>query len=120
MGRLFYGYSHEAIVVPDHTLAHLGRLASTKLRRSESFTVTFRHGDDGATRKTTIWLHCSIPLRFEFDSDELGPLDRSYLEELAHGAASAGGILVDVPATATVSSESEHAGARVPRLSWAA
>ncbi len=72
MGRLYYGNGTEAIEMPDRTLAHLRVVATTKLRRSESFSVSWKHPDGVAGGRSTIWLHCSIPLRFEFDAAEVG------------------------------------------------
>lgn len=94
MGRLHYGIASDAIVVPDRMLAHLRTVATTKLRRSESFTVSFRHAE-GAGR-STLWFHPAIPLRFEFDSADSDSLDRDYLETLARAAAGQGGMLLDL------------------------
>lgn len=96
MGRLYYGNTTDAIEMPDHTLAHLRVIATTKLRRSESFSVSWRHPDDLAGGRSTIWLHCSIPLRFEFDSAESSELDRAQLEEMAKAANSSGGLTLDL------------------------
>ena len=96
MGRLYYGNATDAIVMPDHTLAYLRVIATTKLRRSESFSVSWRHPDDVAGGRSTIWLHCSIPLRFEFDSAESYELDRSQLEEMAKAANSSGGLTLEL------------------------
>lgn len=100
MGTLYYGNSSEGITVPDWTLAHLRVLATTKLRRSESFSVTWKHGDDERGGRSTIWLHCSIPLRFDFDSAEPEALDRQYLDELAQAATSTAGVTFDLSETA--------------------
>ena len=86
MGRLYYGNTTDAIELPDRMLAHLKVVASTKLRRSESFTVSWMDKSDAARGRATIWLHCSIPLRFEFDSADAEAIDRAYLERLAHEA----------------------------------
>jgi hypothetical protein len=96
MGRLYYGYSADAIEMPDRILSHLRVLTTTKLRRSESFSVTWRHADGTAEGRSTIWLHCSIPLRFEFDSAEAEVIDRAYLESLAQSASSSGGLTLDL------------------------
>lgn len=110
MGSLYYGNSTEAITVPDWTLAHLRVLATTKLRRSESFAVTWKHPDSEARGRSTIWLHCSIPLRFEFDSAEPEALDRQYLDELAHAATSTAGVTFDLsePAVAAMPAASSR------------
>jgi hypothetical protein len=96
MGRLYYGNTTDAIELPDRMLAHLKVVASTKLRRSESFTVSWVHKDDAAQGRATIWLHCSIPLRFEFDRGDAEQIDRAYLERLAHEASSSAGIVFDL------------------------
>jgi hypothetical protein len=95
MGKLHYGYGSEAVIVPDELLAHVQALVTTKLRRSESFTLSWKQGSDPNAGRSTIWLHCSIPLRFEFDTAEAIQLDRGYLSELAESAAR-GGVLIDL------------------------
>lgn len=97
MGYLYYGNSTEAIEMPDRELAHLKVVASTKLRRSESFTVSWNKVD-GADSRTTIWLQAAIPLRFELDHSE--PIDRRYLEDMAQAASSSAGVFVDLAAAA--------------------
>ncbi len=94
MGRLYYGSSPEPIEMSDRVLAHLKVVISTKLRRSESFPLSWdRDGD-----RSTVWLHCSIPLRFEVCNEAAGAIDRGYLNELAKAANSSGGIVVDLDA----------------------
>ncbi|MGZ0067907.1 DUF7882 family protein [Microbacterium arborescens] len=95
MGQLFYGNMSESIEVPDRLLAHLKVLAATKLRRSESFTLTWRHGADIAAGRQTIWLQPSIPLRFVFDALEAEKLDSALLTEMARAATSSTGLVVD-------------------------
>lgn len=94
MGRLYYGNSTDAIEMPDRVLAHLKVVAATKLRRSESFTVSYPQPGNPEGR-STIWLHASIPLRFELDRTDAESLDRRYLEEMAQAAASSGGVVLD-------------------------
>ncbi len=96
MGRLYYGNTVDPIVIPDRELAHLRMLATTKLRRSESFSVSWVNPANPEGR-STIWLHCSIPLRFELDRAEES-LDRRYLEELANAAHTSAGVVLDMTA----------------------
>lgn len=96
MGRLYYGNSSDAIEIPDRALSYLRTIATTKLRRSESFPVSWQNGDGADSGRSTIWVHCSIPLRFEFDRADAEPLDRRYLEELAQEAASSRGLVLDL------------------------
>lgn len=92
MGTIYYGGSATPIHIDDRALAHLKVVIATKLRRSESFTVTWRHPDDQPRGRSTIWLHPSIPLRFVFDDPEPTELSREWIEELASSANSSGGI----------------------------
>jgi hypothetical protein len=98
MGQLFYGTTPAGIEMPDRLLAHLKVVISTKLRRSESFTLSWRHADgDG---RTTIWLQPSIALRFVFSSAEPELLDSETLRTLADQAHSSGGLTVDLAESA--------------------
>lgn len=92
MGTIYYGGSATPINIDDRALAHLKVVIATKLRRSEAFTVTWRHPDDQPRGRSTIWLHPSIPLRFVFDDPEPANLSREWIEELANSANSSGGI----------------------------
>ncbi len=82
------------IHIEDRTLAHLKVVIATKLRRDESFTVSWRHPDDQPRGRSTIWLHPSIPLRFVFDDPDPTELSREWIEELANSANSSGGIML--------------------------
>lgn len=105
MGSLYYGDSAEPINIEDRALAHLKIVIATKLRRNESFTLSWRHPDGDTTGRSTIWLHPSIPLRFVFDSPEAPEISRQWIEDLANSAHSTGGVtLVDEHVEAAVTS----------------
>ncbi|MCI1018013.1 hypothetical protein HWD99_05200 [Microbacterium sp. C5A9] len=91
MGSLYYGAS-APISIEDRALAHLKVVVATKLRRNESFTLSWQHQDGDQQGRSTVWLHPSIPLRFVFDEPEAPELSRRWIEELAHSANSSGGI----------------------------
>ncbi|MFS0894116.1 hypothetical protein [Microbacterium sp. 179-I 3D3 NHS] len=96
MGSIRYGADDDTIRVDDRALAHLKVVIATKLRRNESFTLSWKHGDGEPVGRSTIWLHPSIPLRFSFDEPETPPLNVRWIEDLMHSANSTGGItLVD-------------------------
>lgn len=92
MGTIYYGGSATPIHIEDRALAHLKVIIATKLRRGESFTVSWEHPEDQPRGRSTIWLHPSIPMRFVFDNPEPTPLSREWIEQLAHSAHSSGGI----------------------------
>lgn len=105
MGSLYYGDSAEPINIDDRALAHLKIVVATKLRRNESFTLSWRHPDAETNGRSTIWLHPSIPLRFVFDSPDAPVISRQWVEDLANFASSSGGVTLvdeDVEAVATV------------------
>ncbi|MFC9917521.1 DUF7882 family protein [Agromyces binzhouensis] len=92
MGILYYGNAVTPIGIEDRALAHLQVAVVTKLRRGESFTVSWEHPEEQPEGRSTLWLHPNIPLRFVFDDPEPPELSRSYLEELMRSANSTGGI----------------------------
>lgn len=92
MGVIYYGSSATPIRIADRALAHLKIVIATKLRRSEAFTLSWRHPAGSPPGRTTIWLHPAIPLRFVFDEPEPPTLNRDWIEELAASANSSGGI----------------------------
>jgi len=95
MATLHYG-GDDPIHIDDRALAHLKVVIATKLRRNESFTLSWQHPDDEPGGRSTIWLHPSIPLRFTFDEAEAPQLNLQWIEDLMHSANSSGGIqLVD-------------------------
>jgi hypothetical protein len=94
VGTIYYGGGAMPIHIEDRALAHLKVVIATKLRRDESFTVSWKHPDDQPRGRSTIWLHPSIPLRFVFDDPEPTELSREWIEELANSASSTGGIML--------------------------
>jgi len=104
MGSLYYGDSAEPINIDDRALAHLKIVIATKLRRNESFTLSWHHADAENGGRSTIWLHPSIPLRFVFTESEAPEISRQWVENLASSASSSGGItLVDEDVEDTIS-----------------
>ncbi|MCJ1709326.1 hypothetical protein [Microbacterium sp. VKM Ac-2923] len=97
MGHLYYGTSTESIRIPDRLLSHIKVVATTKLRRSESFTLNWTHVD-GAPGRSTLWLQPAIALRFVFDSAEPESLDTTTLKNMADMANSSAGLTVDLAA----------------------
>lgn len=95
MAHLFYGCETGPAEIPDRILAHVKVVAATKLRRGESFLLTWRHPAGAAPGRTSIWMQPSIPLRFVFDDPEPVALDPEYLRDLANEANSSGGIMLE-------------------------
>jgi len=96
MAKLFYGTTPEPIEIDDRMLAHVKVVVATKLRRGESFTLSWTHRADEPTGRSTIWLQPAIPLRFVFDSEQPEALDQDLLKRLANDANSSRGLSLDV------------------------
>lgn len=92
MGLLFYDGEDRPIRFDDRTLAHLKVVIATKFRRQESFTLSWKHGEEEPVGRTTIWLHPTIEMRFVFDDVDAPELNRRWIEELMQSANSTGGI----------------------------
>lgn len=96
MGTITYDSISGPIHIEDRTLAHLKVVIATKLRRHESFTLSWRHPEGVPGGRSTIWLHPSIPLRFTFDEPEPPELNLEWIDRMMRSANSTGGItLID-------------------------
>ncbi|CAN7529003.1 MULTISPECIES: hypothetical protein [Microbacterium] len=94
MASLVYGDSANPIHIEDRALAHLKIVIATKLRRNESFTLSWTHPEGDPAGRSTIWIHPSIPLRFIFDEAEPPQISLKWIEQLMHTASSFGGIVL--------------------------
>lgn len=95
MGRMKYDGSGDEIVIDDATLVHLKIVISTKLRRQESFMMTWRPVDDAVNRRRSVWIHPAIPLQFGFDTDEDHPIDPRRIHRLMEHLNATGELLLD-------------------------
>lgn len=101
MGVLHYGGSDDPIYLDDRALAHLKIVITTKLRRNESFALSWRDAESHAV--STIWVHPSIPLRFTFEEIKSPELDLASVQALMDAANSSAGI-------ALINNDSPHFG----------
>ena len=95
MGYLYYGSESQPVEFPDRVLAHIRVLATSKLRRGECFTMTWRHPSEGGEGRTSIWMQPAIPMKFVFDTAEAHQLDPEYLQKLAREASSSNGVFIE-------------------------
>ncbi|MFB8892216.1 MULTISPECIES: hypothetical protein [Microbacterium] len=114
MGQLHYGNSDTRIEIPDRLLAHLKVVIATKLRRNESFMMSWT-ADDG---RSSIWLQPSIPLRFVFESADMEVLNPAAIRDMANAATSSAGLVValDQEIPEAPQRELRPVAAGVPRL----
>lgn len=93
MGHLVYGFASPPIPLDDRILHYIQLVVATKLRRHESFTLTWVH-PDGRGRET-LWMQSSIPLRFVFEHAQAENVDMSLLRRLLEAASTSSGITLD-------------------------
>lgn len=95
MGRLRYDGTSDPIRIEDTTLAHLKIVISTKLRRQESFMMTWRPVGDGPDRRATVWIHPAIPLQFGYDEAEPPTIDATLIAEMMRVLNATGELILD-------------------------
>ena len=81
MGFLTYGGAQE-FEFDDRTLAHLKVAITIKLRRQESFLMSWSVPVERGGGRVSIWLTPSIPLSFRFAGSRAPQLDKHWLSVL--------------------------------------
>lgn len=94
MGRLRYDGTSEPILIEDKTLAHLKIVIATKLRRQESFMMTWRPSS-GIDKRATVWIHPAIPLQFGFESADPPPVDARLVADMMKALNASGELVLD-------------------------
>jgi hypothetical protein len=92
MGSLVY--ESMAFEFDDRLLAHLQIVIVNKLRRGESFVMSWRVSADAGSGRAAIWMHPSLPLYFEFGGSRVPSINREWLGRLANSADSSLGLIV--------------------------
>jgi hypothetical protein len=90
MGVLSYGGTDYHF--DDRLLAHLQVVITTKLRRRESFALSWIPEDDGG--REAIWIDNGLPIRFSYEEAAIAGLNRDWLEALMDGTHRPNGLLV--------------------------
>lgn len=93
MGYLMYD-STTRVDFEDRILAHIEVAIISKLRRRESFALSWREASDNGNGRSTVWMDVSIPLRFRYEGSRPPKLDREWVERLISSASSSSGMLV--------------------------
>ena len=93
-GKLYYGFDSEPAELPDRMLAHVKTVVAAKLRRGESFTLSWQHPGEAAGGRSTLWLNPSIPMRFVFSNPEGRRSIRGALQRFGASANSSAGLVV--------------------------
>jgi hypothetical protein len=87
-------YDGKKTTFDDRLLAHLHIVIVQKLRRGDSFAVSWLNALSIGDGRTSIWLDRTIPLRFEFSGSRAPAVNREWLQMLEKSADSSTGLIV--------------------------
>jgi hypothetical protein len=93
MGTLTYDVVSK-VTFDDRALAHLQIVIATKLRRGESFNFSWVKDPSVGSGRTTIWMHPSIPLVYDFDGSRHPAINRDWIDALMATANSTTGLVL--------------------------
>lgn len=94
MGRLIYGIPDSEVEFDDRVLAHIKAVIVAKLRRNESFTLSWDNPPSAGGGRTSVWMHPSIPVQFEFFGNREPKVNRTWIDDLMNSANSPGGMRI--------------------------
>lgn len=104
MGSLIYGQSAIEIRFDDRALMHLQIVITSKLRRKESFLLTWINAPGDGGGRASVWLDPSISLIsliYRFTGGRLPSINRAWLDVLVSSASSSGGMMFTRARSAT-------------------
>jgi hypothetical protein len=94
MGEFIYGTPSISVEFDDRVLAHLKAVIIAKVRRGESFTFSWEYTVAKGSGHSSIWIHPTIPLQFDFAGGKEPILNRAWIEELVRLSNSPAGLRV--------------------------
>ena len=92
MGKFIYGTPSISVDFDDRLLAHLKAVILSKVRRGESFTFSWEYSVATGSGHSSIWIHPTIPLQFDFLGGREPRLNRAWVEELVRLSNSPAGL----------------------------
>ncbi|QYF75566.1 ATP-dependent DNA ligase [Cryobacterium sp. PAMC25264] len=99
MGKLIYDGIE--VEFDDRALVHLQVVIGSKLRRGESFFLSWNDAPSVGAGRSSVWLHPGIPLYFKYFGGKTPRLNRAWVEALTTSANSGHGLLLSAePPTA--------------------
>jgi hypothetical protein len=101
VGQLLYGQSSRATYFSDRVLFHLQIVVSTKLRRHESFFLSWQDEQTEGGGRSSVWIDRAIPLQFSFSGGLSEALNREWIDAMTISAGSPRGLhLTEEPTSA--------------------
>ncbi|PXA67996.1 ATP-dependent DNA ligase [Cryobacterium arcticum] len=92
MGKLIYDGIN--IEFDDRTLVHLQVVIGLKLRRAESFFLSWNDSPALGGGRSSVWLQASMPLYFKYYGGTIPSLNRAWIDTLTVSANSGQGLLL--------------------------
>ena len=92
MGRLIYGPQSLEIDFDDRLLAHLKVAMFAKMRRNESFSLSWTEPESSGYGRSSVWIHPTTPLHFRFHGGRRPALNRAWIEQLSQSASTVSGL----------------------------
>ena len=95
-------YDGMIVQVDDRTLTHLQIVIINKLRRGDTFLMSWKDSADVGSGRSSIWLHPYVLVHFKFNGGRVPTINEKWLAVLTESADSSRGLIVtaehgDVP-----------------------
>ena len=87
-------YDGLVVKVDDRTLTHLQIVIVNKLRRGETFLMSWKDSSEAGSGRSAIWLHPHVLVHFKFEGSRVPVINEKWLAELAESADSSRGLIV--------------------------
>lgn len=93
MGQLIYGPG-TAYEMDDRTLAHVKLALTAKLRRQESFLLSWPIAAEQGSGRTSLWMAPMIPLQFQFTGSRPPAINKNWVVAMLNTSHSDRGLVI--------------------------
>lgn len=93
MGQLIYGPG-TVYEMDDRTLAHVKVAVVTKLRRQETFLLSWSHPVEHGSGRVSLWISVMVPLQFQFSGSRPPVINRAWAMAMMETSHSDRGVVV--------------------------
>jgi hypothetical protein len=80
--------------IDDRVLAHLQIVIGAKLRRGESFYLSWRDDVSVGNGNSALWIHPAMPLIYKYYASRMPRINRQWIDELTAAANSPHGLRI--------------------------